>query len=124
VIGYNRQGIQVGADKSAPFTIEVVKVTSPNGGDTITCGVPNTITWTNNKTKGDIAKVKLYYTKDKGINWMTIGNISGNPESYDQWIPTCSKPKINCCKVRVELKDKSGNILGIDASDGFFTIQP
>jgi hypothetical protein len=125
VAGFDCKGVRVGADKSdSPFTIEVVKLESPNGGDTITCGVANTITWTTNKTKTDVTKVKLYYTKDKGVNWIPIGKTSGDPESYDQWIPTCNKPKVNCCKVRVELIDKSGNILGTDASDSYFTIQP
>jgi alkaline phosphatase len=131
VMGYKANGVNVGADKSdAPFMIEVVKLTDPNEEGTLTCGVPNTITWTTNTTKRDVAKVKLYYTKNNGLTWIPIialtdpAYLATGSHSYDQWIPTCNKPKDNCCKLRVELKDADGNILGTDASDGWLTIQP
>jgi C1A family cysteine protease len=61
VIGYDASGMKLSADKSdAPFKIEVVKLTSPNGG-TLTSG-KYSITWTTNQTKKEVAKVKLYYT--------------------------------------------------------------
>jgi hypothetical protein len=123
VIGYNVSSVKVGADVSdAPFKIEVVKLTSPDEGETFTCGVCNPITWTTHCTKRDVARVRLYYTKNRGVSWNFIGKTSGNPESFDCWVPTCTKPKN--CKVKVELRDKSGNILGEDVSDGYFTIQP
>jgi hypothetical protein len=125
VIGYKANGVEVGADISnATFTIQVVKLTSPDGEDTVTCGVPKPIIWTVNETKNDVAKVKLYYTKDKGVNWTQIGISPGDSGRYDLWIPTCAKTKTNCCKVKVELKDALGNILGTDANDGYFTIRP
>jgi uncharacterized repeat protein (TIGR01451 family) len=130
VKGYEGNRVKVGTDESdGPFTIEVVKLTSPNGGGTITCGIPNTITWATNAAKRDVAKVKLYYTKDSGSTWLPIialtdlAYLATGSHSYDQWIPTCNKPK-DGCKVRVELKDASGNILGKDASDSYFIIQP
>jgi hypothetical protein len=107
----------------------VVKVISPNGGETITCGIPNTIIWTTNATKGDIAKVKLYYTKDAGMTWYLIDRLTDSAylatgsHSYNQWVPVCNKPKADCCKIKVELTDTLGNI-GTDSSDNPFTIQP
>jgi FtsP/CotA-like multicopper oxidase with cupredoxin domain len=129
VIGYTASGVKVGADKSdAPFTIEVVKLTSPNGGETITSGLTYCIHWTRNVTAKPVAKVKLEYTKDGGTTWLPIAAlkdpyISEGLHSYDLWtVPTVGKTKNT--KVRVTLLDSLGNILGRDASDGTFTIQP
>lgn len=130
VIGYNASNIKVGSDISdAPFTIEVVKLESPNGGMTYKSGDPLAITWTTNATKNDVIKVKLYYTKDGGVTWTLISTltdasyISIGPHSYNNWKPTV-KTNSNKCKVKVELIDKAGNILGTDVSDSYFTIQP
>jgi hypothetical protein len=118
------------AISAAPFTIEVVKVASPNGGETWKEGETHDITWTTNGTKKPVAKVKLYYTKDGESTWNRICDpltgkcaLTGNPGSYDWKVPSVRKTKENC-KVRVELIDKSGNLLGTDASDNYFSIQP
>jgi hypothetical protein len=136
VTGYMANEVKFGpADKSlAPFTIDVLKVTSPNGdlGDPpLISGNTYPIAWTTNATKNPpVAKVKLYYTKDEGVTWNPICDpltgkctLSGNPGSYDWIVPTVSKEKPNC-KVKVELKDALGNIVGKDKSDNYFTIQP
>jgi len=62
-----------------------------------------------------VAKVKLYYTKDRGSNWyFIIGDpIVGNPETYD-WLVTAVKALRAKCKVEVVSKDESGNKVGID----------
>jgi len=105
------------------FGIEVVKVTYPNGGESIVSGDPLNppITWSTNDTKKPIAKVKLYRTKNGGATWELIGKTPGNPESYDR-TPQVQTPK-TACKVKIELLDAIGNILGSDVSDNPFTIQ-
>ena len=125
VIGYDASGMELSADKSdAPFKIEVVKLTSPNGGIIYNSGDPLTITWETNATKKPVAKVRLYYTKDGGITWNLITTIKGsNPGNYPWTVPTVGKPKVQC-KIKVELIDALGNILGTDKSDSYFTIQP
>jgi hypothetical protein len=125
IIGYDSFNVKVGADKSdAPFTIEVVKLESPNGGVTYTSGDPLTITWTTNGTKKLVAKVKLYYTKDAGVTWIPITTFTdSNPGTFDWTVPTVKLQK-NQCKVRVVLIDALGNILAADASDDYFTIKP
>jgi uncharacterized delta-60 repeat protein len=130
VIGYNGATKKIGADTSdKPFTIEVVRLTSPNGG-----GAPLTqndiidITWTAYETNQPITKVKLYYTKDAGVTWNSIPGLSGAtypPGNYSQswtvpWVGTTPKNK---CKVKVVLKDAKGVIRGSDASDNYFTIK-
>jgi hypothetical protein len=124
VIGYDASGAKVGADKSsAPFTIEVVKLISPNGGDILTSGIQHTITWATNATVEPVAAVELYYTVNGGTTWKLIpATITGNPGNYS-WTPTVSQKKISC-KVKVVLKDMNGNTVGSDVSDSYFTIQP
>jgi len=125
VIGYDFSEKKVGADRSDwPFTIEVVKLTWPNGGETLTPGDMPTITWKTNETKRDVTKVKLLYTKNGGNTWNKIDTLDGNPGSYDGWtVPDVLKTKSKC-KVKVVLKDARGNTVGKDTSDGYFTIQP
>jgi uncharacterized repeat protein (TIGR01451 family) len=115
--------IIVGSDSSdKPFTIEVVKVIQPNGGETLKSGNLYTIKWEVNGTKYPVAKIKVDYSRDGGSNWISITTLDGSKTSYD-WIPELKKTKA-ICKVMVVLKDAKGNILGRDTSDGFFIIQP
>jgi hypothetical protein len=125
VIGYNSAGVRLGADKSnAPFTIEVVKITLPNGGESLKSGTSYKITWATNGTKASVSKVRLYYTKDRGTKWLQIpAKITSNPGYYDWMVSTVRTVKVNC-KVKVALLDASGNSLGSDVSDGYFTITP
>lgn len=109
------------AQSESPFAIEVVKLTSPNGGDLLKSGETHRITWMTNETKETVSKVKLYYTKDGGTTWLSIrGAIVGNPGYYD-WTPSVGKTKSKC-KVRVVLLNADGNSVGSDLSDGTFTI--
>ncbi|MBI5097882.1 MAG: S8 family serine peptidase [Nitrospirae bacterium] len=132
IIGY-KEGATVssGADvNNLLYTIETVSITAPNGGEPLTSSVPYTIGWKINGMKqgASIARIDLSYSKDGGVTWIPIKTIEENfsqNAAYEYlWdtIPVVSKPK-NKCKVRVILKDSSGAVLGIDASDGLFTIQ-
>jgi hypothetical protein len=125
VIGYDESHRIVGADRSdSPFTIEVVKVTAPDGAAVWTSGENRAITWITNETIGPVEKVKLFYTKDSGVTWLPITTITGsNPGTFSWRVPDVLKNKKNC-KVKVLLKDAMGNTVGKDASDRVFTIQP
>jgi hypothetical protein len=121
VTGYDSNSALVGANISdKPFTIEVVRVTSPNGGETLTSGNTETIQWTTNKTIRPLAKTVLKYTTD-GTTWKVMKRLSGDPEIYSWTVPDVSSTK---CKVKVILKDAGGANVGTDTSDKFFTIQP
>jgi hypothetical protein len=104
-----------------PFIIEVVKLTSPNGGDLVPSEGTWPITWTTNGTKKDVASVKLTYTLDNGVTWKPITTIKGGDPEYYLWnnVPTVEKTK---CKVKVVLRDATGKTVGSDISDSTFTI--
>jgi len=113
------------SDRSnSTFTIEVLKVTSPNGGELLTSGDKPIITWTTHETKRDVARVILKYTINGGRTWKKIATLDGNPGSYNEWtVPDVPKTKSKC-KVKVVLKDAAGNTVGNDTSDSSFTIEP
>ena len=56
VIGYDASDVKVGEDTSdGTFTIEVIRLISPDGGETLTSDTTHTITWTTNNTKNPVA---------------------------------------------------------------------
>jgi hypothetical protein len=122
VIGFNAGGTKVGEDISdSTFTIEVVKLTLPNGGEILTSGTMHTITWTTNATKNPVASTKLFRSINGGSTWTSIKTLTGNPGSYNWTVPNVSSSN---CKVKVVLKDSSNVTVGSDVSDANFTIQP
>jgi hypothetical protein len=124
VVGFNASGIKVGEDQSdSTFTIEVVKLTSPDGGETLTSGSTHTITWRTNATIRPVASAKLFRTMNGGSTWTLIKTLTGNPGSYNWKVPSVTVPKTQC-KVKVVLRDSGGVTVGSDISDAFFTIQP
>jgi len=124
VKGFNAKSVLVGSDISdAPFTIEVVKVLGPNGGETFYSPGSATITWQTNVTAAEVTTVKLSYTLNGGLTWNSIETLTVNEGTYDWTLPPVKADKTKC-KVKVILKDVKGNIVGSDVSDRFFTIQP
>jgi hypothetical protein len=124
ITGYDNAYVMVGTDTSdEPFTIEVVKLSSPNGEENLTSGTIHDITWQTNETNKPVVTVKLFYTKDGGITWKLIGTKSVDDGTYPWTMPYSTRPKTKC-KVKVVLKDASGKIVGSDVSDRYFTIQP
>jgi hypothetical protein len=134
VVGYKANGVSVGNDRSdAPFTIEVLKLTSPDGGNTLYSGVTEVLTWRVNATKSEVASVKLYFTKNNGTTWLPIttlkpittpNSITGSdwpPVEHGWTVPDVPAEKTKC-KVKVVLKSATGATLGSDVSDAVFTI--
>ena len=78
VIGFNDAGTRLGSARlEGVFTIEVVRLTSPNGGETLASNEPYDITWDTNGTVRPVAKVVLSYTLD-GRRWKRITTITGS----------------------------------------------
>jgi uncharacterized delta-60 repeat protein len=124
IIGFDDTGAKIGTDRSDKvFAIEVVKVTYPDGGETFTPLDTETITWNTNATRKPVAEAKLYYTKNGGKTWTLIGVDTGNSGSFEWTVPDFSNPKYKC-RIKILLKGESGETVGKDASDGFFSIVP
>jgi hypothetical protein len=125
VVAFDSSNKEIGADSSdRAFIIEVVKVTAPNGGETLRSGSTYTITWRTNATIRPVAKVQLFYTLDGGASWKGIKTITGtNPGSFDWKVPAVNSSKTQC-KVRVVLRDSDNVVIGSDVSDSYFTITP
>ena len=124
VIGYDDSNKKVGDDRSDdPFRTEVMRLTTPNGGEQIASTYPYTINWETNETVRPVDEVSLFFTKDGGSTWSPIDTLTGNPESYEWTVPTVTKRKTKC-KVKVVLKDAEGVTLGSDVSDAYFSVNP
>jgi murein DD-endopeptidase MepM/ murein hydrolase activator NlpD len=98
VIGFRSDGLQIVADKSdSPFTIEVVKVTSPQEGRIFTSGGNCSVQWQTHETKKPVDRVNLTYTIDGGVTWKSISPpLVGNPETYDWQTPYVANRKTKC----------------------------
>ena len=122
--GFDSGGKSVGKDVSdANFTIEMVRLTSPNGGETLTSGSTPAIQWTTLGTLRPVTQVVLQYQIKGGKKWLPITTITGsNPGSYNWPVPLVTAAQPNS-KVQVTLSDATG-ILGQDSSDAVFTITP
>jgi hypothetical protein len=122
VVAYSNNTV-VGSDRSAkPFTIGVVKLLTPNGGEVLESGSSYPIQWEINGTKYPVATVKLYCSMDGGATWGLITTLDGSFRSYD-WIPLVQITKTKC-KIKIAMIDTRGIATGNDMSDGYFTIQP
>jgi hypothetical protein len=125
VEGFNAKGALVHSDRSEQtFSIDVVKLTSPNGTESFPSGSNPPITWETNRTKKPVATVKLFYTLNGGSVWKPITTLSENPGVYNEWSAPVVEEDKTRCKVKVVLKDASGNVVGGDVSDEYFTITP
>ncbi|NCS80159.1 MAG: hypothetical protein GW788_00225, partial [Ignavibacteria bacterium] len=99
----------------ADFTIsnqvkKEISVNSPNGGDILSAGTSQDITWT---SRG-ISKVKIEYTTDNGIKWSVIVDSTEADGSY-QWAPV---PNISSSQCKIKITDKDGATS--DESDAVF----
>ena len=124
--GYDDSLAKKGSDVSnAPFTIEVLRLTYPNGGETFTSGDQPFITWTTGKQVPLVDYIVLSYTLDNGLTWKRIDTtLDPSDDGSFQWtVPNVAKKKLNC-KVKLVLKDGADKTLGSDVSDKAFTINP
>jgi len=122
VIGLDSRGKTVGTDASdVVFTIEVIRVTSPNGGEIWQRGAAHAITWITNATSQTLNKVTLSYSINGGSTWTKIADLTSNPGTYNWMIPTTINS--TTCRVKVNLFRNSTSI-GMDTSNANFTIKP
>ena len=123
VTGFGFSGKKIGEDKKT-FNIEVIRLVSPNGGEQLASGDKYTIQWAKNQTTRPVVNIKLMYTFNGGVNWITItGPVSADAESY-MWEVPGVKTAMSKCKVKVNLLDSKQRSVGSDMSDHFFAVIP
>ena len=125
VVGY-KGTTRIGSDKSdKPFTIELLKLEYPNGGEhSFSSGQDVTITWSTHAPIRPVNKVKLSYTLDNGVTWkpfLSQPAVGSDPGSHTVQFPTVGRDKSKC-KVKVVLKDINNITVGSDVSNQVFTI--
>jgi hypothetical protein len=120
--GFDESNERGGCDRSEnAFTVEVVRLISPNGEEAWNSGSNQTIRWTMHETKAPVAKVNLYLSKNGGESWKLIGSETGDPESHTWTLPMLETTKEQC-KVKVQVRDADRRVVGEDVSDAVFTI--
>jgi hypothetical protein len=122
IVGYNGS-TRLGTDKSdGTFTIEALKLTYPDGGESFTSGSDITVTWHTYDIVGQVSQVRLSYSLDNGATWKAFASQPlTNTGSHQVTLPPATLTKAKC-KVKVVLKDDKGKKVGSDTSDGVFTI--
>ncbi len=124
VIGLNAAGTPLpaatGTGISNAFTIEVVRLTAPNGGETLHTGATQPITWTTYATTKPVTSVVLQYSTNGGTSWKAITTVTGNPGTYNWIVPAVTSAT---SRVRVRLRNGAA-VIGTDMSDANFAIAP
>ena len=124
VTGFNSTGKKVGSDQSdKAFTIEIVRLTSPNGGETLTSGSTPTIQWTTFGTARPVTKVDLQYQIKKGNKWLPIITITG-PDPRQLRLACSGGDGPTAEQQGPDTLSDATGILGQDVSDAVFTITP
>lgn len=94
---------------------QLIKVTSPNGGEEWPAGSSQNITW----DASGIANVKIEFTTNNGLNWTTIVSSTASDGFYT-WIQIPAVTSTNC---KIRISDAADNSPS-DESDSFFSIAP
>lgn len=108
----------------APFTIETLRLTAPEGRQTLESGDTAYVTWETAATPAPVASVELSYSLDAGRHWTPITTIAGSNPGVQAWtLPAVTRVKTEC-SVKVALKDGGGTVMATDKSNRFFRIAP
>ncbi len=109
-------GTDIGADE-IPVTLAPGILLTPNGGETLLAGSSYLVTWTNNPAADNY---RLHYFEADGTPHPIAGGLTGTSSSVT--IPNTAYPKAGNL---LRLTAFNGTTkVGIDWSDGPFTIQP
>lgn len=109
-------GSSINDVSSSSFTISLLSLTSPNGGEDLQLGSTYNISWVNSS---DITQVVIEYSAD-GINWQPI---TSSPIDASAGTYAWELKNLNCSTTNfVRIKDFVFPTI-IDASDASFTIK-
>lgn len=125
VTGSTYNGVK-GMAASGLFTIEVVKLLAPNGGEVLAAGEVVPVSWRVAKTQSPVASIELYVSTAAGFTgWRKIAAPTRKVRAIDWKVPAwaAANPALPR-KMKVVLKNAAGKIVGSDLSDAAFTIRP
>ena len=100
-------------DYAASISAATITVVFPDGGEALKVGRTYAVTWS---WTGQIANVRIEYSLDSGLGWLTMAASELNSGSYSWFVP--SSPS-STCLVRVS---DAANPAVFDVSDGLFRI--
>jgi hypothetical protein len=108
-------------DSNAPFSIitgpnAAITVTSPNGGENMTVGSNQEITW---NSTGEVGNVIIEYSLDSGASWFNIATSTENDGCYYWTVP--DNPSDNCL---VKISETGNDDGPSDISNEEFSIVP
>ena len=117
--------ISTASDTSdAVFTINqavvnsYVKLTAPNGGDSLVAGGIKDITWLSNLDSLATDSLDIYFSADSGSTWTQIAAFEDNDSSFSWTVPQVNSS--NCLIKIISSVDSTV----FDISDSVFTILP
>jgi hypothetical protein len=115
---------------SGKVYVEVVKVSTPNGGEVLAGNSLSSINWHLNEAADSVQSAELYLSTNGGSKWVLLGKqpSSGTPLTNDQdytfnFITPNPAVQLDKCKVKVVLKNSRKKIIATDMSDNIFTLQ-
>ncbi len=121
ISGYNYEGVVFRGWSSAEV-LQKIKVTDPNGGESLKAGNVKEITWTSAREGGEVS---LCYATDGGEsdNWITIKEGEPNDGSYSWTVPNKNGSNM-AVQVRWQYYDNETDswALASDAGDARFSI--
>lgn len=116
VTAKDANGAVIGRDQSdAAFTVKRVRVTSPNGAETLEAGAVQALTWASSR---NAVSYVLRYSTDSGTTWELIDKVS-NINNYNWKVPNVNSSTV---LFKVTAKNAKGKRIGKDQSDTAFTI--
>ncbi len=119
---YDEHGRRLATDRSdAVFSIVVVRLQAPNGGESLHGGQQVPVQWALHGTLRPVAQVIVSYTRDGGTTWKKLAALGPDATSWDWTIPALPRA-FSRCKVKLALRDVQGKSVGSDVSDGWFLI--
>jgi exopolysaccharide biosynthesis protein len=128
VTAFDSAGKNIGGDKSdAPFAIEVLTLTTPNGGEAIASGSSYNVSWDTYDTQNPVDHVKIFCStaggkKKKKRKWKLMATEPGDPGISTCEFPVPKKNMTNCL-IKAVAYDYTGAKVAEDQSDGPFTIE-
>jgi hypothetical protein len=123
VRAYDAGGLLLGADRSdRTFTIEVVRLVTPNGGEVVIGGSAYPVTWETNATAATVTATRIQRSFDGGATWRTVTVLGGNPGAYTWVVPDPGRVRAEA-RLRVQLLAGTRRV-GSDASDLVFYVRP